>query len=30
MIFDKEKLPSVYDQTRESEPMASQPPGESV
>ena len=30
MIFDKEKLLSVYDQTKESEPMASQPPGESV
>ena len=30
MIFDKEKLLSVYDQTKESEPMASQPPGENV
>ena len=30
MIFDKEKLLSVYDQTKDSEPMAFQPPGESV
>ena len=30
MIFDKEKLLSVYDQTCEHEPMASRNPGESV
>jgi NADH-quinone oxidoreductase subunit I len=29
MVFDKEKLLSVYDQTKDSEPMASQAPGES-